>query len=148
MAFRVLNDELQEIAASEARRISQICELLLVEGVEAYKKPALTNSTQSRAQGRRYGLIGPIGSQGSSLDQTPRDLGYLEIENMGRVQAFVTRIDSILDVAPRRGLEQPVYCCRPIQNDHRASRSSRTRRAVLSNTEGGNFEIRFARLHD
>ena len=77
-----------------------------------------------------YGLIGPIGSQGSSLDQTPQDLDYLEIEKMGRVQAFVTRIDSILDVAPRRGLKQPVYCCRRIEDDHRASRSSRTRRAV------------------
>ncbi|MGA3318343.1 MAG: hypothetical protein ABSC64_18130 [Candidatus Korobacteraceae bacterium] len=41
LAFRVspsLKDEIQEIAASEARSISQICELLLVEGVEAYKK--------------------------------------------------------------------------------------------------------------
>ncbi len=41
LAFRVspdLKNEIQEIAASEARSISQICELLLVEGVEAYKK--------------------------------------------------------------------------------------------------------------
>ena len=41
LAFRVspsLKDEIQEIAASEARSISQICELLLAEGVEAYKK--------------------------------------------------------------------------------------------------------------
>jgi hypothetical protein len=41
LAFRVsptLKDEIQEIAVSEARSISQICELLLVEGVEAYKK--------------------------------------------------------------------------------------------------------------
>jgi len=41
LAFRVsptLKDEIQDIAASEARSISQICELLLVEGVEAYKK--------------------------------------------------------------------------------------------------------------
>ena len=41
LAFRVsptLKDEIQEIASSEARSISQICELLLVEGVEAYKK--------------------------------------------------------------------------------------------------------------
>jgi len=33
-----LKDEIQEIAASEARSISQICELLLAEGVEVYKK--------------------------------------------------------------------------------------------------------------
>jgi len=41
LAFRVsptLKDEIQEIASSEARSISQICELLLHEGVEAYKK--------------------------------------------------------------------------------------------------------------
>ena len=41
LAFRVspaLKDEIQEIATSEARSISQICELLLAEGVEAYRK--------------------------------------------------------------------------------------------------------------
>jgi hypothetical protein len=41
LAFRVspdLKGEIQEIANSEARSISQICELLLYEGVQAYKK--------------------------------------------------------------------------------------------------------------
>ena len=41
MAFRVspdLKSEIQGIANSEARSISQICELLLSEGVHAYKK--------------------------------------------------------------------------------------------------------------
>ena len=41
LAFRVspsLRDEIHEIAVNEARSISQVCELLLVEGVEAYKK--------------------------------------------------------------------------------------------------------------
>ena len=41
LAFRVapaLKEEIQEIAASEARSISQICELLLADGIEAYKK--------------------------------------------------------------------------------------------------------------
>jgi hypothetical protein len=41
LAFRLsptLKDEIKEIAGSEARSISQICELLLVEGVESYKK--------------------------------------------------------------------------------------------------------------
>jgi hypothetical protein len=40
-AFRVppaLKDEIQDIADSEARSISQICELLLEEGVESYKR--------------------------------------------------------------------------------------------------------------
>lgn len=41
LAFRVppdLKNEIQEIAESEARSISQVCELLLSEGVQAYKK--------------------------------------------------------------------------------------------------------------
>ena len=41
LAFRVspdLKSQIQEIADSEARSISQVCELLLSEGVEAYKK--------------------------------------------------------------------------------------------------------------
>lgn len=41
LAFRVppgLKDEIQEIADNEARSLSQICELLLIEGVEIYKK--------------------------------------------------------------------------------------------------------------
>ena len=41
LAFRVspeLKKEIQDIAASEARSISQVCELLLSEGVGAYKK--------------------------------------------------------------------------------------------------------------
>ena len=41
LAFRVspdLKNEIQGIANNEARSISQICELLLTEGVQAYKK--------------------------------------------------------------------------------------------------------------
>ena len=41
LAFRVspdLKNEIQGIATSEARSISQVCELLLSEGVRAYKK--------------------------------------------------------------------------------------------------------------
>jgi hypothetical protein len=41
LAFRVspdLKNEIQEIANNEARSISQICELLLSEGVQTYKK--------------------------------------------------------------------------------------------------------------
>lgn len=41
MAFRVppdLKNEIQGIADSEARSISQVCELLLTEGVQVYKK--------------------------------------------------------------------------------------------------------------
>jgi hypothetical protein len=41
LAFRVspdLKNDIQRIADSEARSISQVCELLLVEGVQVYKK--------------------------------------------------------------------------------------------------------------
>ena len=41
LAFRVspdLKNEIQGIADSEARSISQVCELLLSEGVQSYKK--------------------------------------------------------------------------------------------------------------
>jgi hypothetical protein len=41
VAFRVppeLKNQIQEIADNEARSISQVCELLLAEGVETYKK--------------------------------------------------------------------------------------------------------------
>jgi hypothetical protein len=41
LAFRVspdLKKEIQGIANSEARSVSQVCELLLSEGVQAYKK--------------------------------------------------------------------------------------------------------------
>jgi hypothetical protein len=41
LAFRVppdLKNEIQGIADSEARSISQVCELLLTEGVQVYKK--------------------------------------------------------------------------------------------------------------
>jgi hypothetical protein len=41
LAFRVSDDlksEIQEIANTEARSLSQVCELLLSERVQAYKK--------------------------------------------------------------------------------------------------------------
>jgi hypothetical protein len=41
LAFRVSPDlkrEIQEIADSEARSISQVCELLLIEGIQEYRK--------------------------------------------------------------------------------------------------------------
>jgi len=41
LAFRVsteLRDEIREIADNEARSVSQVCELLLAEGVDIYKR--------------------------------------------------------------------------------------------------------------
>jgi len=42
------------------------------------------------------------------------------------VQGFVMRINAPLDALPRRCLKKPVNGSRSIQDDHRASRSSRT----------------------
>ena len=43
LAFRVrseLKRDIKRIAADEQRNVSQVCEMLLYEGVEAYKKEA------------------------------------------------------------------------------------------------------------
>ena len=53
------------------------------------------------------------------------------------MQGLVTRINTPLDALPRRCLKKPVNRSRRIQNDHRASRSSRTRRAVSICAETG-----------
>ncbi len=53
------------------------------------------------------------------------------------MQAFVTRINSVLNALPRRGLQKPVNRGRRIQDNQRASRSSRTRRAVSICAETG-----------
>jgi hypothetical protein len=58
LAFRVsstLKEAIQEIAAREARSISQICELLLAEGVEAYKKEGFKFMQQLVAKQRQRG---------------------------------------------------------------------------------------------
>ena len=53
------------------------------------------------------------------------------------MQGLVTRMNTPLDALPRRCLKKPVNRSRRIQNDHRASRSSRTRRAVSICAETG-----------
>ena len=57
LAFRVapaLKEEIQEIATSEARSISQICELFLAEGIDAYKKegPKFMQRLVAKQKGR------------------------------------------------------------------------------------------------
>ena len=58
--------------------------------------------------------------------QTPEYLGYLKIKEVRRVQSFVTRINSPFNALTCGCLEKPVNCGRRIEDDHRASRSSRT----------------------
>lgn len=57
VAFRVspdLKNDIEEIATLEARSISQICDLLLTEGVRAYKKegPKFLQRLVSRQKAR------------------------------------------------------------------------------------------------
>jgi len=49
-----LKEEIQEIATSEARSISQICELFLAEGIDAYKKegPKFMQRLVAKQKGR------------------------------------------------------------------------------------------------
>jgi hypothetical protein len=53
------------------------------------------------------------------------------------VQSLVVRMDSALNALPRGCLKKPVTCSRRIQDDHRASRSSRTSRALSISNETG-----------
>ena len=61
MAFRVspdLKNDIQGIADSEARSISQVCELLLSEGVQVYKKegPKFMQRLVAKQKARAKGL--------------------------------------------------------------------------------------------
>src|SRR5579863_5665931 len=64
------------------------------------------------------------------LGQPPQDLRDFKVEQVRGMQTFLTRIEPLLNALPRRRLKNPVYDGRGIQDDHRASRSSRTRRAL------------------
>jgi len=69
--------------------------------------------------------------------ETLQYLRDLEIKEVRRVQGFVTRINSLLDALARGCLKEPVNCGRRIEDDHRASRSSRNRRTVSICAETG-----------
>jgi hypothetical protein len=61
LAFRVspdLKNDIQGIADSEARSISQVCELLLSEGVQVYKKegPKFMQRLVAKQKARAKGL--------------------------------------------------------------------------------------------
>jgi hypothetical protein len=60
LAFRVspeMKKEIQQIADTEARSISQVCELLLSEGVQTYKKegPKFINRLVSKHKNKGQG---------------------------------------------------------------------------------------------
>lgn len=84
-----------------------------------------------------YGMVGAICRNRSFPYQTPQYLGDLEIQEMRSMQRFSGRVYPMLDMLPCRRLKKPVHCGGSIQNNHRASRSSLTRRAVSSCAETG-----------
>src|SRR5262249_23368101 len=81
--------------------------------------------------------VGAVGGDQSLPYQAPQHLSDLKIQEVRRMQGFVTGINSVLDALSSRCLEKPVNCGRRIQNNHRASRSSRSRLAVLISAETG-----------
>lgn len=73
----------------------------------------------------------------SFTHQAPEDLGNFEIQEVRSMQGLVLRVDALFDALSGRCLKEPLHCGGRIENDHLASRSSRTRRAVSSSTETG-----------
>lgn len=61
--------------------------------------------------------------------ETTKRLGYFEIQEVRSVQRFVAREDALIDVLPGSRQEHPIDYGGRIQNNHRASRSSRIKRA-------------------
>src|SRR5215469_18642258 len=82
-------------------------------------------------------LISASSRNDSLLCKTPEDLCDLEVQKLRCVQSLATRIEALLNAVSRRCLQKPVNCSGRIQDDHRASRSSRTSRAVSSSAETG-----------
>ena len=87
-------------------------------------------------------LFGPPGRQCPLAHQTPQDLDKLQIEQMDGVQCLAARVNAVRDPLSCWGLQHPINRGRCIDDDHRLSRSSRTRRAVSRSTGMG---LRFCR---
>jgi len=64
--------------------------------------------------------------------QSPQDLRNLKIQKMRSMKRFAARVKPFFDLLSHGGLKQPINRRGRVQDDHRASRSSRTRRAVSS----------------
>lgn len=83
------------------------------------------------------GFARPVGGNSSVEDQSPQNLGNLNIQQVRRVQRIIVRIDSLLNELSCWGLKKPVNHGRCIQNDHRVWRSSRSRRALSKDAVTG-----------
>ena len=77
-------------------------------------------------------LIGTRSRNRPFPHQSPQDLRHLKVEKVRSMKRFAVRVNSGVYLLPHGGLKKPVNRRGRIQDDHRASRSSRTRRAVSS----------------
>ena len=75
-------------------------------------------------------LISALWRNRSLMGKAPQYLCNFKIEEMWRMKGLVARIDSLVNAFSGRCLEKPVHCGGGIENDHLASRSSRSSRAV------------------
>src|SRR5215468_2200639 len=82
-------------------------------------------------------LIRASSRDDSLLCETPEYLCDLKVQELRRMQTLPTDVNALLNSLSRSCLQKPVNCSRRIQDDHRASRSSRTSRAVSSSAETG-----------
>src|SRR5438045_1415126 len=82
-------------------------------------------------------FIGGFSWNGSFPHQASQYLGDLNSEQMGSMHGFLNRTEPLLDALPSRCLKKRFHVGGRIQNDHGASRSSRTIRAVSTRTATG-----------
>src|SRR5439155_19793629 len=75
-------------------------------------------------------FVGAAYGHDSLTGQAAQYLGDLKIQEVGRMQSFAMEVNSVLNSLPRSCLKNPVNRGGCIEDDHRASRSSRTNRAV------------------
>src|SRR5215472_16066814 len=75
-------------------------------------------------------LISTRPGDDSLLGETPQDLCDLKIQQMRGMQSLAMPIDSPLNTLTGSCLEKPINRSGRTQDNHRASRSSRTSRAV------------------
>jgi hypothetical protein len=77
-------------------------------------------------------LVGALDGNGRLPHHSPQDLGHLQIQPVRRMQRFAVRVNSRLNLLSHASLKKPIDRSGRIQYNHRASRSSCTRRAVLN----------------
>jgi hypothetical protein len=82
-------------------------------------------------------LVSAVYGNHTLMYETTQHLGDLKVQKVKRMEGFVTGIYSVLNALSRGRLKKPVNRGRRIQDDHRASRSSRANRAVSIFAETG-----------